>query len=695
MSRAPARPHRRPRRGSVTRWLPGRSIRNTLVLLTGSVVIVVFLIVIMVTSNNSRSQLRQSVLHDLQSRNDGYVHTISSVFHDRATILLAVRDELEWYDTRGQMWVHIAALTGEKVFDDTPRGRIYAQSFRRKLAAYRRGDELSDARLTPQLRKMLATVTAPGNKFGDGMKFFYIGVRSTDPDPTMRRYDEYQDSSLWVPDARVDAPYSPFERPWYLAGQAAGRHRVVFTEPYAERRTKEALVSGGTFITVDGTRGTLAAGISIKPIMDALLRSFNQRDAQITIFSRGTERDTAFVPARPKYIYSSRDDALGDRVRTYDDPDLMENPSHRDIARLYDATRGRGSGVVEWTIAGERRLVAFATVPEVGWKLLTSVSEKDTMAHADAAQRRDILISLIGLAALLALIWFVVRRTLAPLETIRGELHEIAATGDLAKRTTVRSRDEVGQMAGAINQMLDNTAGPVRELSRKVQRIAQGDLRGDTHVAAKGDIARLVDGFNEMTRRLIELEATYRDASPLTGLPGGVSIELEVQRRLDQGVPFAFCMFDLDNFKPFNDRYGYSRGNLVLKQTARLIQSALAQHGGRDDFVGHIGGDDFVVVAATTRFEAICLSTAEGFDAMIHDFYDAADLEHGGITATDRHDRHTTFPVMTMTICAVNSETSGVSDYIRVGEIAAELKATGKAMEGSNLVIDRRDGLTR
>lgn len=671
-------------------WIGVHSLRRKLVLLTGGLVTVVFVAVIGLTSWNSRQQLRTSVERDLAGYNEAFVHTIDSILRDRATIILAVRDDMEDYQTRGQMWMHLAARTGEKVFADPVNGGIYAQSYRRKLRAYLRNGQLTGQRMTPQMRRMVSRAAAPGNVYGDGMKFFYIGVRSTDPDRRMREYDQYQDSSLWVPDPRVDAPYNPLERPWYIAGQEAGRRRVVFTEPYAERRTKEALVSGGTSVRVEGTTGTLAAGISIKPIMEQLLTLFDERRASITIFSPGTAVSTRYVPTPPKYVYSSRDPELGEQIRAYDDPDIQATPANRDLARLYDHTRGRESGVLEWNIAGERRLVAFSTVPGIRWKIFTSVSLSSAMSDATSAQKRDTIVSLVGLATLLTLIALLVKRSLAPLDTIRRELADLATTGDLSKRTSVRTRDEVGQMAAAINEMLDNTAAPVRALSEQVNTIARGELHQQTKVDAKGDIATLVDGFDEMTRRLIELEATYRDSSPLTGLPGGVTIELEVQRRIEEGLPFAFCMFDLDNFKPFNDRYGYSRGNLVLKQTARLIQGALSQHGGGDDFVGHVGGDDFVVVSTPERFERVCRHVIDGFDRMIPELYDARDREAGGIASHDREGVAKFFPIMSLTICAVNSHDTVVSDYIRVGEIAAELKVRGKMMAGSNLVVDRR-----
>lgn len=671
------------------KYLQIHSLKQQIILWAGGLIALVFLGVIIYTSINFKNKLEQTIYHDLATKNQGYTYTISSIFKDKATIILSLRDDLELYETRGQMWVHLAVHTGEIVFDDPLHGTIYRESFLKKLETYKKNGQLSADKLTPQIQKMLNNITTRKNAYGEGMKFFYIGVAAPNHDEQLQEYDQYQDSSLWVPDARVDAPYDPLIRPWYIAGQEAGRSRVVFTEPYAERRTKEALVSGATAITVEGVQGTLAGGISIKPIMDALLQ-ISHENAHITIFSKGTQKQTIYVSTPPKYIYSSRDAKLGEGFKAYNDAEIIKAPINRDIMKLYEATQDSDSGVLEWIINGEKRLVAYNTVPDVGWKVFSSVSEEHTMADAIAVQYKNSLISIMGLGVLLFVISVILKKSLQPLNAISQELMDLAKTGDLSKRISISSQDEVGQMANAINEMLDNTAGPVRELGKIVKKIAEGNLKTDINIFAKGDIAQLVTSFTEMTKRLIEFEEVHRDASPLTGLPGGVTIEITVQRHIEQGVPFAFCLFDLDNFKPFNDRYGYSRGNLVLKQTAKWIQEALKTYGGDNDFVGHIGGDDFVVVAAPGRFKVICESVIAAFDAMIQDFYDEKDRLSGSIVSQDRRGNMKIFPIMTLTICAVNSQHSKLKDYIRVGEIAAELKTYAKTFQGSNLVIDKR-----
>ena len=211
-------------------------------------------------------------------------------------------------------------------------------------------------------------------------------------------------------------------------------------------------------------------------------------------------------------------------------------------------------------------------------------------------------------------------------------------------------------------------------------------------VKSGDELEDLSSAFNEMSERLIKLEETYKDASPLTRLPGGITIENTVKYLIEHGEPFAFCMMDLDNFKPFNDRYGYGRGNRVIKMTAEIIQKAIRESGNGADFIGHIGGDDFVFIAKPERFEKQCRKIIEEFDRHITEHYDEEDLKQGGIQSVSRLGEQLTFPIMTISIAAIDSLKTKVNNYIEVGEIVAELKKYAKKFPNSNLVIDRRGG---
>jgi diguanylate cyclase (GGDEF)-like protein len=231
----------------------------------------------------------------------------------------------------------------------------------------------------------------------------------------------------------------------------------------------------------------------------------------------------------------------------------------------------------------------------------------------------------------------------------------------------------------------------VKKLKMAASQVSKGDFMNLPTVNSSDEIGDLSKSFNDMAKRLIKLEDAYKDASPLTRLPGGVAVENIVQKSIENRIPFAFCMLDLDNFKPFNDRYGYSHGNSVIKHTASLIQAVADEVGSEIDFVGHIGGDDFVIVSTPELFEEVCEEVIKRFDQSIVAYYDSDDLSNGHIVSKSRQGVVTQFPIMTISISAVCSEMTELTNYIRVGEIIAELKKYAKSYSTSKLVVDRRN----
>jgi diguanylate cyclase (GGDEF)-like protein len=232
----------------------------------------------------------------------------------------------------------------------------------------------------------------------------------------------------------------------------------------------------------------------------------------------------------------------------------------------------------------------------------------------------------------------------------------------------------------------------IRTLKMATDIVSQGNFKNLPTVIKRDELGDLSAAFNTMAARLVQLEEIYMDSSPLTRLPGGIAIENAVKKKIESSQPFAFCMFDLDNFKPFNDRYGYSRGNEVIKNTAAIIQECSREAGNKADFIGHIGGDDFALITSPDRFEDICTAVIKKFDEQIVKYYNPEDREAGQISSVNRQGITMTFPIMTISIAAVNSEKTCIEKSIRVGEIIAELKKHAKSFCKSNLVIDRRGG---
>jgi diguanylate cyclase (GGDEF)-like protein len=191
-------------------------------------------------------------------------------------------------------------------------------------------------------------------------------------------------------------------------------------------------------------------------------------------------------------------------------------------------------------------------------------------------------------------------------------------------------------------------------------------------------------------RNVLEWSAQQRAASPLTGLPGNHSINDEIRRRLGSGHPFSLLQIDVDHFKAFNDYYGYSRGDQAIQMLARILTDAALEGGGDGAFVGHIGGDDFVVLASPDQAEPLAETILEAFNRASQQLYDAEDRDRGHVEVLNRRHVVERFPLMSLTNAMVSTEAFPVSHLAELIDIAQELKAHGKGIPGSVLVGERR-----
>lgn len=183
------------------------------------------------------------------------------------------------------------------------------------------------------------------------------------------------------------------------------------------------------------------------------------------------------------------------------------------------------------------------------------------------------------------------------------------------------------------------------------------------------------------------------DASPLTRLPGNTSIIKFIQGLIDRRMDFALAYADLDNFKAFNDKYGFSRGDEVLMLTARLLATTVREVRGQPAFVGHVGGDDYVFVTPVDEAEDACRRVVGAFDAIVPGFYDADDRERGAIVAHDRQGQMRAFPLMAVSIAVVCNRPSAGLSLAHYGEAsyrASQVKKLAKDRTGSCYVFDRR-----
>jgi len=182
-------------------------------------------------------------------------------------------------------------------------------------------------------------------------------------------------------------------------------------------------------------------------------------------------------------------------------------------------------------------------------------------------------------------------------------------------------------------------------------------------------------------------------ASALTGLPGGRIIEEVLKDKLkDENAPFSFGYIDLDNFKYFNDVYGYLKGDRVIMQTAYMLYTTIKKFGNKTDFIGHIGGDDFVFISTPDACKKICQNFILMFDKVIPFHYSEQDRQQGYVVARDRSHTMKKLSLMTVSVAVVNRRiSSDIKNIVEINEKVAEIKSYLKNLPGSKFMADRRD----
>jgi len=225
----------------------------------------------------------------------------------------------------------------------------------------------------------------------------------------------------------------------------------------------------------------------------------------------------------------------------------------------------------------------------------------------------------------------------------------------------------------------------VSEVDAKVSSI---ELGADDFITKPFDVRELRARIN----RILKRKSADTALNPLTRLPGSPAIEEEVMRRVADNEAFAFCYIDADNFKAYNDVYGYAKGDEVIKRIAELLIAKAKAAAGDDYFVGHVGGDDFVLVTSAEKAEDAAKAVTSEFDALIPGYYNEVDRKRGFITTMDRKNKTRDFPIMSLTVAIVAPRTQQ-KHYAKIVESAAELKRYAKDMPnrtGSIYVRDRR-----
>ncbi len=217
-------------------------------------------------------------------------------------------------------------------------------------------------------------------------------------------------------------------------------------------------------------------------------------------------------------------------------------------------------------------------------------------------------------------------------------------------------------------------------------RVRGLELGADDYITKPFDITELAARVRAVLRRT----QAARDLSPLTGLPGNFKITAEIEVSIRERRDFALVHGDLDNFKAFNDHYGFMRGDEVIRFCGNCFTEAATNLGIDGAFVGHIGGDDFVAMIPPAMAESFCKEVIERFDDGILDLYDTADALRGYIEVIDRRGERYAFPVVSLSLGVASTDVRDIGTQWEASAIAVEMKEFAKKQPGSTYRIDRR-----
>ena len=235
----------------------------------------------------------------------------------------------------------------------------------------------------------------------------------------------------------------------------------------------------------------------------------------------------------------------------------------------------------------------------------------------------------------------------------------------------------------------DNTITPVIVVSSRTDRQYRLDVLMES---VEYFIKKPVDEMYlyNTVKNISRLLTSNRRMSPLTGLPGNVQIHAELKKRIARQQPYSVLYLDLDNFKSYNDVYGFLKGDNIIEFTAETIIKCIQESGLTETFVGHIGGDDFVAIVPIISCEKLCQNMLIYFDENVKKYFTEQDLENGYVEIENRKGVIEKFPLTSLSIGVVVDEGKRFSNILEIGEIGAQVKHAAKSVMGSSYAIDKR-----
>ncbi|MCF6178141.1 MAG: diguanylate cyclase [Geopsychrobacter sp.] len=278
--------------------------------------------------------------------------------------------------------------------------------------------------------------------------------------------------------------------------------------------------------------------------------------------------------------------------------------------------------------------------------------------------------------------------------TLDKDLHELSLQSSKAYSLTLTlALIGIALSAPAAATVIISIHRSVKALKKATHDIAAGSFEAKIDIHSNDEFGQLAQDFSRMAQKLKEFELLNLDANPLTRLPGNLAIDRELERRIAQQTPFAHLYIDLDNFKAYGDHYGYKLGSDAINMVGNLLREVVKQEGNEDDLVGHIGGDDYVVLTSPERGEEMAKAIIRIFDSRVPKLYSKEDLEAGFIMGTDRHGIKRSFPLLTISIAITLSENLENPSPLEISHNCARMKGHLKQLKNSNYLIDRRKQL--
>lgn len=246
----------------------------------------------------------------------------------------------------------------------------------------------------------------------------------------------------------------------------------------------------------------------------------------------------------------------------------------------------------------------------------------------------------------------------------------------------------ISEICKKIRTNEDNSITPIIVISSNTSMEHKIDI-------LEGDVEYFVESpINEhylyyVIKNVIRLININRRVSPLTGLPGNVQIHAELKKRLLNKEEFAVLYLDLDNFKAYNDIYGFLQGDEIIKFTSRTITKHV-HNDEEENFIGHIGGDDFIAIVGLNNYESICQNIIAEFDVKVQKYFSEEDRIKGYLEVANRRNVMEQFPLTSISIGVVVVEQKRFHNILEIGEVGAQIKHIAKTTMGSSYAIDRR-----